>query len=1146
MSNQLRARLWDYEPSWIRLGEWLVKPTENSINNGACLRAIEPKLMDLLLWFAMHPGEVQSNEILLKEIWGGTFYSDNPLHRSVAMLRRALGDDSSDPKFIQTVRKRGYQLIAQVGFPDSAPTTLDESAQRFASRCPFPGLDAFASDDSAVFFGRGGALSTLQQALAAQWAAGAAIVLILGPSGCGKSSLLNAGLVPQLCSAASTLPVPVADHLIWDCSASAVAEPITQFFAALCRLQIAGSPIFLVAQLQAVWRDCAGNTDQLVQFVLQSLVRAYAAGNNARNMFLLVIDHLEVLATKPAEQVAHLDQIFAHLARSGSVIVLLVGRSDFYHGITAQFPASTALKGGAGHFDVPPPTPGEISQMIRGPARIAGLSFERQRETNERLDDVLRDAALTQPDALPMLQFTLESLYEQRAENGLLTFSAYEKMGRLEGALVQRAESALANLIDVEAGLTTIFQRMVLLDAHHRSPTARWVAWSELDFANERKIVEELVRNRLLVSQNVADHLDNTTARFRPAHDALLRRWPRAVAWCAQNQRMLEIHARIRPAVEHWIATGRRRDELLNSGRPVQEATELLAAAPLAVQPAEREFITQSMRLARRRERRRHAGILSITVLAALASIAGLYAQRQRHEAEQRKLEVEGTVDFLLEDLADKLRPLGRLDLLGAVGDRAFAHYQLNPEQSLDLAATVRRAKALRVIAESLVGRGDLAHAALALARAQQTLDGANISQSGDAASRLELATIHYWQGYLAYQDKDLARTQHHWQEYLAITSKLQQDEPLQSKWQLEVSYALNNLGTLAANREQWPTATEYFQRSQELKKQLLRMTPNDVALAADLADTYSWLGSAMEALGQLHTAQAQYQAEVDLLTNVAALAPGEGEWLYRLAVADLHRARLENNLGDARSAALHFDAAITRLSKLKGMDPSNRTWRYDLSYAWLQRGQMQASIGGNATSAYSQAQLEIDQVLADPKPSLRWRRLAALLQLRRSEVMGDKPSLAGLQQAVQRLSDLNQATPADSATRITLALAYTRLAQFESRASANAVDRDAWLHVVALLQPTDTVTDATVLDILARAYAALGLRNDLAQAMQKLAASGYSPPDYLLWRQALPASLVAHVPALSSSLVDNPQHLSLPISAQSQEKGNARNKNRR
>jgi eukaryotic-like serine/threonine-protein kinase len=745
-----------------------------------------------------------------------------------------------------------------------------------------------------------------------------------------------------------------------------------------------------------------------------------------------------------------------------------------------------------------------------------------------------------------MLQFTLESLYERRAENGLLTFAAYEKMGRLEGALVQRAESALANLVDVETGLTTIFQRMILLDAHHRSPSARWVAWSELDSVNERKIVEELIQNRLFVSKNVADHLDNTTAHFRPAHDALLRRWPRAVAWCAQNQRMLEIHARIRPAVQHWTATGRRRDELLNSGRPVQEATELLATSPLAIQPAEREFITQSMHLAKRRERRRRAGILSVGVFAALASIAGLYAQRQRHEAEQRKLEVEGTVDFLLEDLADKLRPLGRLDLLGAVGDRAFAHYQLNPQQPLDLAATVRRAKALRVIAESLVGRGDLAQAALALARAQQTLDDANTLHSGDVASRFELATIHYWRGYLAFQDKNLAGTQQHWLEYLSITSKLQDDEPLQPKWRLEVSYALNNLGTFAANREQWPLATSYFQRSQELKKQLLRSTPNDVALAADLADTYSWLGSAMEAVGQLHTAQAQYQAEVDLLTNVVALAPGEGEWLYRLAVADLHRARLENNLGDADGAAVHFDAAITRLSKLKGMDSSNRTWRYDLAYAWLQRGQIQSSIGGNATSAYSQAQLEIDQVLADPKPSLRWRRLAALLQLRRSDAMGDKPSLAGLQQAVQRLSDLNRATPADSATRITLALAHTRLAQFESRVSANAVDRPAWQRAVTLLEPIDTVTDPTVLDILVRAYAALGQRDDLAQAMQKLAASGYSPPDYLLWRHALPASVWAHLPVLNSGPANAHQHSTLPISAQPQEKRNARYKNRR
>ena len=163
MSLRIRAGLKVGQPAWLRIGDWLVKPSENTLSNKSRQQSLEPKLMNLLLWLAQHANEVQSNEVLLQQVWGGTFYSDNPLHRSIAVLRRALGDSAVNPSFIRTVRKRGYQLIASVSFPDRALMPVDTQA-RFPDLSAFPSFDSFDANRS-INFGRNNTLAALASVL---------------------------------------------------------------------------------------------------------------------------------------------------------------------------------------------------------------------------------------------------------------------------------------------------------------------------------------------------------------------------------------------------------------------------------------------------------------------------------------------------------------------------------------------------------------------------------------------------------------------------------------------------------------------------------------------------------------------------------------------------------------------------------------------------------------------------------------------------------------------------------------------------------------------------------------------------------------------------------------------------------------------
>lgn len=98
----------------FQLGSWLVQPRLNSICSAGESKRLEPKVMQVLVCLAEHAGEVVSKGDLIGAVWPETFVSDDALLRSISELRRVLDDDPKDPRFVQTIPKRGYRLIAEI------------------------------------------------------------------------------------------------------------------------------------------------------------------------------------------------------------------------------------------------------------------------------------------------------------------------------------------------------------------------------------------------------------------------------------------------------------------------------------------------------------------------------------------------------------------------------------------------------------------------------------------------------------------------------------------------------------------------------------------------------------------------------------------------------------------------------------------------------------------------------------------------------------------------------------------------------------------------------------------------------------------------------------------------------------------------
>jgi DNA-binding winged helix-turn-helix (wHTH) protein/CheY-like chemotaxis protein len=96
------------------VGEWRVDPLLDRISQGETTVKLEPRTMRLLLILAQRPGDVVTADEMLATVWKDVIVSPSSVYEGVAQLRKALGDQSDQPRYIETVPRKGYRLVAQV------------------------------------------------------------------------------------------------------------------------------------------------------------------------------------------------------------------------------------------------------------------------------------------------------------------------------------------------------------------------------------------------------------------------------------------------------------------------------------------------------------------------------------------------------------------------------------------------------------------------------------------------------------------------------------------------------------------------------------------------------------------------------------------------------------------------------------------------------------------------------------------------------------------------------------------------------------------------------------------------------------------------------------------------------------------------
>ena len=102
------------------IADWRVSPAEGLISRDSELVHLEPKAMEVLVYLASRPGEVITREELERDVWHGALVGYDAVTSTVIKLRKALQDSARQPRFIATIPKKGYQLIAPISYPEGS------------------------------------------------------------------------------------------------------------------------------------------------------------------------------------------------------------------------------------------------------------------------------------------------------------------------------------------------------------------------------------------------------------------------------------------------------------------------------------------------------------------------------------------------------------------------------------------------------------------------------------------------------------------------------------------------------------------------------------------------------------------------------------------------------------------------------------------------------------------------------------------------------------------------------------------------------------------------------------------------------------------------------------------------------------------
>ena len=359
--------------------------------------------------------------------------------------------------------------------------------------------------------------------------------------------------------------------------------------------------------------------------------------------------------------------------------------------------------------------------------------------------------------------------------------------------------------------------------------------------------------------------------------------------------------------------------------------------------------------------RRHRVGVAFTATLAVLLvgvtinqTIQAELIREARDLADARRAQAEGVLDFMLGDLREKLEPIGRLEILGDVGDQAMAYFATIPEEEFSDQELSSRSQALYQIGQVRQTEGDAGEAVAAFRESLRLAQELSARDPTDVDRLFGLSQSHAYLALALWEGRELGAAEVEFQAYLKAAERLVERDEANLDYRLELAYAHSSIGSVREARGDLEAAGEAYSSSLTTLVDLVSRSPDNLDWLLELAESHNLLGVVDRKLGRYSQALEEHRREYELKTELLRRDPTHSTWRYRLASAHLFMGELQAITGDLDGALRSREAGKESLDSLTAYDPANTVWRRDGAVAGKQLATTLGRLGRRQESLQS------------------------------------------------------------------------------------------------------------------------------------------------------------------------------------------------
>ncbi len=515
-------------------------------------------------------------------------------------------------------------------------------------------------------------------------------------------------------------------------------------------------------------------------------------------------------------------------------------------------------------------------------------------------------------------------------------------------------------------------------------------------------------------------------------------------------------------------------------------------------------FDALKQREQQRRNRRMAIVTAAALVIMAITTTLAITAVIARHDAERRQKQAEDLVGFMLGDLNDKLREVGRLDILQVVDDKAMDYFASLSTKDVTDAALAKRVEALQKIGGVREDQGQMP-AALDSYRAASTLAAELLERNpSDAMRQADYANSLSWIGKAYWYQGDLTQAAKQFEAASDILGKLAAAKPDDTEVAFRLSSALTNAGRVLEARGEFSAAKPYYESVKKIFEDLQKKEPRKNMWRSSLGDAHNNLGKLALEQGQLDQAIMAYRADQRIKAELFAQDRANREQQEYLAVSNAILGRTLLISGETDLARRYLTDAVAGLKAMLEVDSTQTSWQFLLArYSEQLGGALRQLKEFNAAAEADSGSLRLLASLSVKDPTntewqqelVRSRIESARLQLDQHAADEANKLLEAARAVVEQMTAKNSG---DRNVTLLAVQADIVAGQIAAARNERPRSREYWKRACDMIAPfAKSGADITFLADWATTLLLLDDTEGARPVVVKLAALGYRTPDF-------------------------------------------------